>query len=257
MAALRALLWDVDGTLAETERDGHLVAFNEAFAARELPWRWSAERYGELLAIAGGRERLLHDLAGGPCAGRPPDALEALARALHRDKNEHYARIVAAGTLPLRPGVAELIADCRAAGLAMGIVTTTSGANIEALLGRHLGRDWRQSFVVVIGAEEAPVKKPAPQAYHRALDALGFAGAETLAIEDAPAGVAAARAAGIPVILQRSHYFPETPAAGTLAAGPALGDGAGWVAPVAPAAGSRIDLALLRRWHGTAQRAAG
>ena len=257
MPGLRALLWDVDGTLAETERDGHLVAFNEAFAAHGLPWRWSAERYGELLAIAGGRERLLHDLAAGPFAVRPPAELESLARVVHRDKNEHYARIVAAGTLPLRPGVADLFDDCRAAGLAMGIVTTTSGANIEALLGRHLGRDWRNSFATVIGAEEAPVKKPDPQAYHRALAALGVTGAEAVAIEDAPAGVAAARAAGIPVILQRSHDFPDTAAAGTLAAGPALGDGAGWVAPIAPAAGVRIDLALLRRWHGTAQRAAG
>ncbi len=252
MPGLRALLWDVDGTLAETERDGHLVAFNAAFAGHGLPWRWSEQRYGELLAIAGGRERLLHDLAGGPCAGRPPAEVEALARALHHEKNEHYARIAATGTLPLRAGVADLFNDCRAAALAMAIVTTTSGANIEALLGRHLGRDWRGSFASVIGAEEAPVKKPDPQAYHLALAALGIDGAEALAIEDSPAGVAAARAAGIPVVLQRSHYFPATPATGTLASGPSLGDGAGWMAPVAPTAGARIDLDVLRRWHGAA-----
>src|SRR5262249_30992666 len=81
---LRALIWDVDGTLAETERDGHRVAFNDAFAAANLPWRWSVERYGELLAISGGYERLLHDIAQRNDAPRAAAEREALARELHR-----------------------------------------------------------------------------------------------------------------------------------------------------------------------------
>src|SRR5450755_396736 len=109
---LRALLWDVDGTLAETERDGHLVAFNRAFEALDLPWRWSEARYGELLAVAGGRERLLHDLQTQALA--PPDAAQraALVERIHRLKNELYAQIVSAGALPLRAGIAELFEDC-------------------------------------------------------------------------------------------------------------------------------------------------
>ena len=102
---LKALLWDVDGTLAETERDGHLSAFNSAFESLNLPWRWSEPRYGELLAVTGGYERLLHDMSQRSEA--PADAAERaqLARRIHREKNRAYEEIVRRGQLPLRPGV--------------------------------------------------------------------------------------------------------------------------------------------------------
>ncbi len=254
---LRALLWDVDGTLAETERDGHLVAFNAAFAACGLDYRWSSAHYAELLKIAGGRERLAHDLALRPEAPALPDARRALVEQLHRAKTAAYERIVAAGLIALRPGVADLLDDCTAAGLAMGIVTTTSGANIDALLSLHLGAHWRRRFEVVIGAEQAPRKKPDPQAYVQALAALGISGAQALAIEDAPAGLQAARAAGVPVIVQHSHYFPDLDAPAALAVGASLAYGAGWRAPVPVAAGERISLATLRRWHASTTLHAG
>jgi HAD superfamily hydrolase (TIGR01509 family) len=247
---LRALLWDVDGTLAETERDGHLVAFNEAFAAHGLPIRWSGERYGELLAVAGGRERLLHDLATQPCAPADPEEREALARSLHRAKNAAYARIVTGGQLALRPGVAPLLEDCARAGVALAIVTTTSAANVDALLRTHLGERWRARFAAIVCAEEAPVKKPDPQAYLRALALLGIGAADTLAIEDSPAGVAAARAAGVPVVLQRSYYFASGSGDGTLAAGATLAYGAGWQSPPPFEPASRIGLDVLAAWHG-------
>ena len=183
---LKAILWDVDGTLAETERDGHLVAFNRAFEALAIPWRWSESRYGELLAVAGGRERLLYDLERQPLA--PPDAGQraALVERVHRLKNEYYAAIVAGGALPLRAGVAQLIADCAAAGVAMGIATTTSAANAAALLAAHLGAGWRSQFAAVVCAEQAPLKKPDPQVYLRALQTLDLTPEEVLAIEDSP-----------------------------------------------------------------------
>src|SRR5579863_6399633 len=166
---LKAILWDVDGTLAETERDGHLVAFNRAFEALALPWRWSESRYGELLAVAGGRERLLHDLESQPQAPPHAEQRAALVERVHRLKNQNYAAIVASGALQLRAGVGQLFADCAAAGVSMGIATTTSAVNVAALLAAHLGEGWRSHFAAVVCAEQAPLKKPDPQVYQRAL----------------------------------------------------------------------------------------
>jgi HAD superfamily hydrolase (TIGR01509 family) len=188
---LKAILWDVDGTLAETERDGHLVAFNRAFEALALPWRWSQERYGELLAVAGGRERLLHDMQTQPQAPALPAERAELVERIHVLKNQLYAAIIAAGALPLRAGVSELFEDCAAAGVRMAIVTTTSEANVAALLAARLGPGWRSRFAAVMCAEQAPQKKPDPQVYLRALQALKLAPEQALAIEDAPAGVGA------------------------------------------------------------------
>jgi beta-phosphoglucomutase-like phosphatase (HAD superfamily) len=187
---IRALLWDVDGTLAETERDGHLVAFNRAFAALEVPWRWSAEHYGRLLAVAGGHERLLHDMQSQPQAPAHLAQRAILARAIHRLKNEIYAAIVRAGELPLRAGVTELMADCLRAEVAMGIATTSSRRNVEALLGYHLGGGAGISTPVVSLARGATKRS---RVYHLALAALRLQPAECVAVEDAPAGVGASR----------------------------------------------------------------
>jgi HAD superfamily hydrolase (TIGR01509 family) len=247
---LRALLWDVDGTLAETERDGHRVAFNLAFEARGCAWHWDEPRYGELLRVAGGRERLLHDMAHRPDAPHDAAGREALARELHALKNRYYAERVAAGAVALRPGVAELMEDARAAGLAMAIVTTTSRCNVQALLDATLGSDGWRRFATVVAAEDAPRKKPDPQAYTLALARLGLAPSETLALEDSPAGLAAARAAGVPVVLTRSRYFADCPGEASVAAGPGLDSCQGWTPP-ATAAG-RIGLAQLLSWTSAA-----
>jgi HAD superfamily hydrolase (TIGR01509 family) len=245
---IRSVLWDVDGTLAETECDGHLVAFNQAFEALDIPWRWSEERYGELLAIAGGRERLLHDMQSQPDAPADLHERESLAGRVHRAKNEFYARIVGSAGLPLREGVRELFEDCDRAGLLMGIVTTTSRRNVEALLGAHLGKDWESKFATVVCAEEAQAKKPDPQAYLIALETLRLRSHEAIAMEDAPAGAAAAQAAGVPVIVTRSHYFPAVTVRGALAIGPSLGRCTGW-RPAAAARSTRIGLDQITRWY--------
>jgi HAD superfamily hydrolase (TIGR01509 family) len=246
---LRALLWDVDGTLAETERDGHLQAFNRAFETLGLPWRWSEKRYGELLAVAGGYERLLYDI--GLRNEAPDEALERaqLARRVHREKNLIYEQIVRAGELPLRAGVGELLEDCRNARLTMAVVTTTGRANVMALLERHLGTTWQSGFATLICAEEAPLKKPDPLAYALALDALCLAPQQTAAIEDSPAGVEAAQRSGVPVIVTRSHYFPDFGVGGALAVGPSLGSCEGWRPACSSPRASRITLDQIRRWH--------
>ncbi len=245
---IKSILWDVDGTLAETERDGHLKAFNQAFEALGLPWRWSEQRYGELLAVAGGRERLLHDMQSQRLVPTLPKERQALAERVHRLKNELYARIVAGGELPLREGVRELLDDCERARVRLGIVTTTSRSNVEVLLKTHLGKDWESKFATVISAEEAPRKKPHPQAYLLALDALKLRPHEVVALEDAQAGIAAAQAAGVPVIVARSHFFGQPKSEGALAVGPSLGRIAGWH-PAADARATRIGLEQIIRWH--------
>jgi len=246
---IRALLWDVDGTMAETERHGHLSAFNLAFAEAGVPWRWSAARYGELLRVTGGRERLLFDMRSQPAAPGEERARATLAAELHRLKSRHYEAIVATGELPLRPGVAELLDDCTRAGVTLGVVTTTSRGNVEALLGRHLGPRWRERFAVLVCAEEAPRKKPDPQAYQVALSHLALQADAAIAVEDSPAGLEAARRAGVRVVLTRSHYFPDTPVGeGVLARGTSLGEPRGWSPELASGA-VRVSLDEIERWR--------
>ena len=245
----RALIWDVDGTLAETERDGHLVAFNQAFAAMGLPWRWDDECYGQLLEVTGGRERLMFDMAGRADAPRNAAESEKLAAELHRLKNAHYAELVARGAITLRPGVQELLDDCTRAGLPMAIATTTSRVNLQALMVATLGAKWQERFAATLCAEDAPRKKPDPQVYQRVLAALGVAAGEALAIEDAPAGVSAARAAGLAVIVTRSHCFANADLCAAQAVGPGLHRTAGWSpAPPHAAENGRIGLATLQAW---------
>lgn len=206
---LRALLWDVDGTVAETERDGHRLAFNQAFEELSLPWRWSVPRYGELLRVTGGRERLLHDMATQADAPATAAERDTLARELHRRKNLAYAALVAQGGITPRPGVRRLVDEGLAAGVALAVVTTTSRSNVDALFASIWGRQWQDRFAAVVCAEDAPVKKPDPQAYLLALQRLGLAAQECFALEDSPGGLQAARAAGIACGVTRSVYFAD------------------------------------------------
>lgn len=251
MQDLKALLWDVDGTLAETERDGHRVAFNLAFEAMGLPWRWNEARYGELLRITGGRERLLHDMASRTDAPVLAGQRETLARELHRLKNTIYADIVRGGALPLRAGVAELMADCREAGVRQAIVTTTSRSNLDALLTQHLGPRWADGFATLVCGEDVQRKKPDPEAYLLAVKALGLSPLHAVAIEDSPGGVAAARAADVPVLVVLSHYFADAIIDGAFAIGPGLDRRRGWRPALGAGSGSegRVTLADIATWR--------
>jgi HAD superfamily hydrolase (TIGR01509 family) len=206
---LRALIWDVDGTVAETERDGHLLAFNRAFEAMALPWRWDDALYGRLLKVTGGRERLLYDMAARSEAPAALAAREALARELHQRKNAIYADIVAQGGIAARPGVLRLMSECSQAGVLMAVATTTSTSNVVSLFKVLLGADWRERFAAVVCAEDAPVKKPDPQAYVLALRMLRVPAQDAFALEDSPNGLVAARAAGIACGITRSAYFAD------------------------------------------------
>lgn len=228
MSQLRALLWDVDGTMAETERDGHRVAFNLAFEEAGVPWRWDEVCYGRLLKIAGGRERLLAYLETRDDAPADAQAREDLTDHLHRRKNAFYGRLVRRQTLPLREGVRLLLDECDASHLTMAIATTTSRCNLEALLSAELGPDWETRFTAVICGEDVARKKPDPAAFNRALERLDIEPAAAVAIEDSPDGAAAALAAGVPVMVTRSIYFAGAPIEGAMAVGPGLHDRRGW-----------------------------
>lgn len=246
---LKAILWDVDGTLAETERDGHLVAMNTAFAEFDVPWRWSEQRYGELLRVAGGYERLLFDMQSQPLAPASTTEREALARRIHVRKNQLYTQRVDSGALPLRPGVRALFDECTASGVQMAIVTTTSQGNVAALLQSHLGSGWRARFAAVVCAEDAPAKKPDPLAYRIALERLQLDAQQTVAMEDSAMGLTAATALGIPVVITRSLYFANDEVPGALAVGSSLGSRAGWTPELAAAGRDTVTLADIQAWR--------
>ncbi len=248
MTTLRALLWDVDGTLAETERDGHRVAFNQAFEAMRLPWRWDEALYGQLLNVTGGRERLRADMAGRADAPVSAGEREALVTELHRRKTEIYTALVREAGLPLRPGVLELITEAREAGLRQAITTTTGRANVDALLGVHFGPRWRELFEVAICGEDVSCKKPDPEVFQRALQALGLGPLEAVALEDSPGGVAAAIAADVPVVVPRSAYFAHATIEGAIAMGPGLHTRDGWRPALAGPDGP-VTLDDLQAWH--------
>jgi HAD superfamily hydrolase (TIGR01509 family) len=209
MSRLRALLFDVDGTLAETERDGHRVAFNRAFRDRGLRWDWDAQTYGELLQITGGRERIAHYAALHDRQWQArADAPTAIAD-LHARKNTHYAELVRRGRIQLRSGLREWLKQARAEGLLLAIVTTTSRDNLDALLEASFDADMRDAFCVRITGEDVRLKKPDAECYRLALSALGLAPAQALAIEDSRNGLRAARAAEVRTLIVRSHYFRD------------------------------------------------
>ena len=201
-----AIMFDVDGTMAETE-EFHRRAFNEAFSHFDLPWNWDVATYGRLLRIAGGKERIRFYWQSLPSDRF--DLSDGHINELHRFKTRRYAELVDSGACGLRPGVADLIHRARDGRLLLAIVTTTSRDNIGVLLSRNLGPDWKRNFDVIVSGDDVPNKKPAPDAYRAALDALGRPAASCLAIEDSRNGLVAAVSAGAPVLITRSLYFRD------------------------------------------------
>ena len=201
-----ALLWDVDGTLAETERDGHRLAFNRALAEAGLPWQWSVTDYHRLLKISGGFERLSHDLL--MREGAAPDP--ARVRTLQLAKQRHYAELVEQGAIGLRPGVHRLIKAAANAGWCQAIVTTSGRQAVQALLKAQLP-DLAPAFTFWICGEDVARKKPAPEAYQQAMAALGLPAERMVAIEDSEAGLASARAAGLCTLVTLSHFTASEP----------------------------------------------
>lgn len=193
---LKALVFDVDGTLADTE-ETHRAAYNAAFVEHALPWYWTHQRYAALLGVSGGRERLRYAIRSHAMGSAERARLLRMVPALHETKTRLYAEFVAAGRVHLRPGIARLISEARAAGLDLALVSSTTPANIDALLSANLGERARDWFRVLVDGGHVAQRKPAPDIFKRALDQLDQPAAHCVAFEDSADGVAAASAAGM------------------------------------------------------------
>lgn len=208
MAELKALIFDVDGTLAETERDGHRPAFNQAFADAGLDWNWSTEQYGELLEVSGGKERMRAFIESLPEFVLPDGFadLTEFIRSVHATKTKYYTQYAMEGRIPLRPGVERLLNEAREKGVKLAIATTTTPANVQALLANTLGIDSLNWFEVIAAGDMVPHKKPAPDVFEYALSHLDLPPENCLGFEDTNNGLLAATQTGLKTIVTVNDY---------------------------------------------------
>jgi HAD superfamily hydrolase (TIGR01509 family) len=203
MKPLEALIFDVDGTLAETERDGHRVAFNLAFEEFGLPWHWPIGLYGQLLKVAGGKERIRHYLQRYRSVSAVDDDL---ILALHQAKARHFQALVERDVIPLRPGVRRLMQTARREGIRLAIATTSAKASVLPLLEHLLGADSPTWFEVIAAGDMVAAKKPAPDVYTLVIGVMGLHPAHCLVFEDSQQGLAAATAAGLTTVVTVNDY---------------------------------------------------
>lgn len=239
-AALQALIFDVDGTLADTE-SAHMAAFNHAFAEMGLGWVWTQAMYLQLLDVSGGKERILHywkQVNPDIKALNAQDLQDRIDR-IHALKTAAYESAVNNGAVSLRPGVLKLMDEALAAGLQLAIATTTSPVNIAALLRHAIGSDWRMNFTAIGDASTAPIKKPHPQVYLQMIDALKLPASHCLAFEDSSNGLRSATAAGLATIITPNPFTQHHDFTGALKVVPDL---------------SHVNLVRLRQWHAASLR---
>lgn len=199
---LRALIFDLDGTMADTE-ELHRQAFNAAFIKLELWWDWGPLRYSELLEVSGGLERLHHHVDSLKVPPAEKARLHAIVPVIHYSKSEIYAELLRAGQPPLRPGVKRVVAQARQEGLKVAVISSTASANARAILDVHFGKG---GVDLLVSAEEVARRKPAPDLYLRALSLLRLPAERCMAFEDSTSGLRAARAAGLATVVTPSRW---------------------------------------------------
>lgn len=219
---MQALIFDCDGVLVDTERDGHRVAFNQAFAAKGLDRVWSVERYGELLSTAGGKERMRRDFdeRGWPV---PESEREQLIIELHRLKTDGFMELIRSGKLPLRPGVARIMDEAVDAGIRLAICSTSNERAVQAVVDVMLGPE-RAAYIDVFAGDIVPVKKPDPAIYLLAAERLGLTRSRCMVIEDSNNGLRSALGAGMHCVITTSTYTWNEDFTGADLVLPELGD---------------------------------
>ncbi len=202
---IKAIIFDVDGTLADTE-DAHRIAFNTAFAENNLDWNWDVALYDKLLKVTGGKERIKYFVESFlPDFSKPAD-YDRFVKNLHLVKTSHYTTMLRNGLIPLRPGIKQLITEAHRTGITLAIATTTTPENVSALLEVGLGTNWEKYFSVNGCGDIVPNKKPAPDIYHWVLRELKLSPAECIALEDSNNGLRSALAAGIKTYVTINPY---------------------------------------------------
>ena len=209
MSELQALLFDVDGTLADTERDGHRVAFNQAFQQAGLDWYWGEDLYGKLLAVTGGKERIRHYLANHRPDFRLHDDADDFIAGLHQSKTDFYTQLLSQGQIPLRPGVERLISEARERGLRLAVATTTTPENVTALLEHARSPEAIDWFEVIAAGDIVPKKKPAPDIYIWAMEKMGLTPDACMALEDSANGVKSVLGSGIKSLLVTTNGYTQ------------------------------------------------
>jgi HAD superfamily hydrolase (TIGR01509 family) len=220
---LKAIIFDVDGTLADTE-DAHRIAFNKTFAENGLDWNWDVALYDKLLKVTGGKERIKHYVESYLPDLKKPADYEGFVKNLHVRKTAHYTAALRDGHIPLRPGIRQLITDAHKAGIRLAIATTTSPENVSALLEVGLGKDWAKHFDAIGCGDIVPQKKPAPDIYNWVLNELKLAPQDCIALEDSYNGLRSALAAGIKTYVTMNPYTHKQDFNGAAAVFDDLGD---------------------------------
>jgi HAD superfamily hydrolase (TIGR01509 family) len=202
---IKAIIFDVDGTLADTE-EAHRIAFNQAFAERQLDWNWDVSLYDKLLKVTGGKERIKYYIEDFLPHFLKPADYDGFVKLLHNIKTKYYTALLATGQIPLRPGIARLILQAHACEIKLAIATTTTPENVDALLKIGLGKDWRNYFASVGCGDIVRNKKPAPDIYLWVLNELRFTADECIALEDSNNGLQSSLAAGIKTYITLNRY---------------------------------------------------
>ena len=203
MNQLQGLIFDVDGTLANTERDGHRVAFNSAFAEVGLDWHWTVDFYGELLKVAGGKERVKYFLRQYQPNFIGDRDCDRFAAEIHQLKTKYYLKLLRDGVITMRPGTTRLIEEAKQANLTLAIATTSALPNVIALLEKYLDLDW---FEVIAAGDIVAAKKPAPDIYKYVIDKIQIPVKNCLVFEDSDNGLIAAKAIGLKTVVTVNNY---------------------------------------------------
>lgn len=202
---MKVIIFDCDGVLVDTERDGHRAAFNRAFAKKGYDFEWSVELYGELLKVAGGKERMRHYFNN---EGWPKDVgdKDSFIKEMHKLKTELFMQIIESGELSLRPGVARLVDEAIADGFTLAVCSTSNERAVNLIVGKLLGQERKKHFSAILAGDVVSKKKPDPEIYNLAVEQLKIGPKECVVIEDSRNGLLSAKAAGMHCVITTNGY---------------------------------------------------